>query len=78
MKVEHIDHVAVPDAVNYIAQCAAQYAGHGKAEELLPGVLPQHPDDEYARSHANAGKEPALPAAYAGQKGKGRAVVGIA
>ena len=62
MHLQEVDHVAVHQPVDHVADRAAEDAGQREREQLLPGVRPQHPDDEDRRGDADGGEEPALPA----------------
>ena len=75
VEVEKVDHVAVHQAVNHIADGTAQNAGHGKGEQFLSGVRLEHPHNQARCRNTNNGKEPTLPAPGAGQKREGGAAV---
>ena len=64
--------MAVQQAVDHIAQRAAQDQADGAAEQALARVLAQHPDDGRRRHSAQADKKPALPTRRTGQKRKRR------
>ncbi len=76
VEVDHIDHKAMPQAIEQVAQRAADNQRVGNIVQLLRRLRTVH---QHRQHHANAdrdpGKEPALPAAAVGEEAKGRAIV---
>ncbi|MPM44898.1 hypothetical protein SDC9_91580 [bioreactor metagenome] len=75
VEVQEVHHVAVLHAVHDVADGAAEDAGQREAEQLLPRMRAQLPDDEDGGGQADAGERPALPAAGIGQEAEGGAGV---
>jgi hypothetical protein len=68
VELQEVDHVAMQQAVDQVADGAAQDAGQRQAEQLLARVRAQHPEDEHGWRHGDAGEQPALPARGRGQE----------
>src|SRR5574344_1315171 len=75
VKIQKIHHIAMHQPIEYVADGPAQNAGQRKTKQLLRWIFAQLPHDEHRCHHANADKQPALPAAVVGQKRKRRARV---
>ena len=54
VEVEHVDHVAVHEAVDDVADRAAQDAGQREREQALARMRAQQPDDEAGRPRPSA------------------------
>ncbi|KAG0190651.1 hypothetical protein DFQ28_001766 [Apophysomyces sp. BC1034] len=63
MKVEEIDYVAVHQPFVYVAERAAENQRQCGAEQFLPAVAPEQPDDDQCGDDAQRGEHPPLPAA---------------
>ena len=75
VEVEEVDHVAVEQAVDDVAYCAAEDERERPGEDALLAVAAQHDDDEHRCHGAQRDEEPALPARGAGQEAESRAAV---
>src|SRR5476649_2161141 len=68
VKIEEIDHVAIDQAVDGVAERATEYQRQGPAKHALAGVLSEQVDDVAGRAQGDGREKVALPAALVGQK----------
>jgi len=74
--IQEVDDVAVEDAVDQVAQRAAQHQRPSHGLPMLAGVELAQPDgDEGAGDHRQDDEEPALPAPGSREEAEGRALV---
>jgi hypothetical protein len=52
VELQEVDHVAMQQAVDHVADGAAQDAGQREAEQLLARMRAQHPEDEHVAATA--------------------------